>query len=119
MTRNYLVLDDDGQPVGVLDAHRIGQDSNMLAVALAVALAAATSDPDQCAELVVEMQVLMDPVAHQYVVTAALLTVIDILERTLQVADCAGVHLRPIVRAISAQFVPTEPTGTTDPEGPK
>jgi len=115
MNRNFLVLGDDGEPIGMLDAHRIGQDSNMLAVALA----AATSDSDQCAELVVEMQDLMDQVAYQCVVTAALLTVIDILERTLQVADRAGVHLRPIVRAISAQFVPTEPTGTTDSEGPK
>lgn len=58
--RNFLVLGDVGEPIGMLDAHRIGQDGTLLAVALA----AAAGDPDQCAELVVELQDLLDPVAY-------------------------------------------------------
>lgn len=116
MNRNFLVLGDDSQPIGMLDAHLIGQDGTLLAVALA----AAAADPDQCAELVVEMQDLMDQVAYQCVLTAALVTLAtEILEPTLKVADRAGVPLRPIVRAISAALLPDQHTSTTDPEGPK
>lgn len=45
-------LDDDGAPTGVIDTHLIAQDGTLLAVALA----AAAGDPDQCVELVAEMR---------------------------------------------------------------
>ncbi len=82
MTHTYLVTDDDGNPVGVLDALLIVEHGTRLVADLV----AAADDSDRCCDLVADLQATLGDVAYRYACTSALLTMTaDVLAPTLKI----------------------------------
>ncbi len=94
---SYIVTDDDGLPIAVMDPEIIGDHGTRLAFRLA-----ATTDPDDRKAIAAEVLAEVGPDAFGYVAANALQVIAgEILHPVLDCADAAGVHLRPGIAAIA------------------
>lgn len=94
----YVVVGDDGSPIGVFDKDKIEDDG----IALAFELASVCDDEEEVTSLLEETLKRVGDEAFGYIATSALAIMTrQILEPTLRVTDTLGVFLRPGLHKIA------------------
>lgn len=95
----YMVVDDDGSPIGLFDKDMIDTDG----VRFAFELAAACADESVVDQVVSETITRVGVDGFGYVATAALgIMTKQILAPTLQVTDAVGIDLRTMLADLAA-----------------
>lgn len=94
----YMVVDDDGMPIGLFDRDKIEQEG----VTLAFRLASVCDLEDEVAAAMEETLKRVGDEAFGYIATSALAIMArQILDPTLRVTDTMGVFLRPGLHKIA------------------
>lgn len=103
MTDTYLIVGDDGEPLGMVDMEQIADDGTRLAFAMA----AVCDDPAALDRIQAETLTRVGAGAFGYVAANALRTVVEhVLSPALDVAQAHGTDLRDGLRKIAAGETP-------------